>query len=550
MQLQIPLHLFKGLKLERKDLLDIARRTQQPHVEVGHQFLSENDYLALLKACEGQEQPSKEVARLKRQLKSLLEVQANPLLTKIKSVGALKEAMLLCLRQLPHCWLFRFDKEFQHWLPYAIERVNEETGGRYSTPHVRLTLVAWRLGQRKEANVDFYHRDLRGKNLAQILESADIRLKTGELLREHRRHQETHEEYHRRTGEQFVVTGWVQTSDSENSWKPEIYRVPENADLPSLMVMDHLHRLKDTEPERVADVSQWNEGGGEVELPLHPLVYMYDLAGHVEVIAHIADLKPYEYQEGIDRCLVIPEETRKLLVVLRQALRLQDHDVVSGKAGGCLILLKGDPGLGKTLTAQVFAEQNHRPLYELQCSQLGISPPEVEENLRDALLRARRWNAVLLINEADVFVRARGSDIVQNAIVGVFLRLLENLYGVCFLTTNMGTIIDDAINSRALVHLEYKYPDASERIDLFRIQSQIQKINAPETAYESFAQKHQLSGRDIRQLVKLAKLLTLQRGKAVTQEDLEWALQWRQKPKLESHEAPHGGMAEKAPTPE
>ena len=537
MQLQIPLHLFKGLKLERKDLLDIARRTQQPHVEVGHQFLSEHDCLALLKACEGQEQPSKEVTKLKRQLKGLIEVQANPLLTNIKSVGALKEAMLLCLRQLPHCRVFRFDKELQHWLPYVIERVNEETGGRYSTPHVRLTLVAWRLGQRKELNIDFYHRDLRGKNLAQILDAAEIRLEAEEVLREHQRHQETYEKVHRQTGEQFNVNGWVQTSDSENSWKPETYRVPEDADLPALMVMDHLQHLKESEPERSADVSQWNEDGKEVEMPLHPLVYVYDLVGHAEVIAHIADLNPYQYRDEIERCLVIPQETRKLLTVLRQALRLQDRDVVSGKAGGCLILLKGDPGLGKTLTAQVFAEQNHRPLYELQCSQLGISPPEVEENLRDALMRARRWNAVLLINEADVFVRARGSDIVQNAIVGVFLRLLENLNGVCFLTTNMGTTIDDAVNSRALVHLEYKYPDANERTELFRIQSQIQKIHAPETAYEKFAQKHQLSGRDIRQLVKLAKLLTLQRGKTVTQEDFEWALQWRQKPRPENREA-------------
>lgn len=534
MQLQIPLHLFKGLKLERKDLLDIARRTQQPHVEVGHQFLSENDCLALLKACDGQEQPSKEVTKLKRQLRSLIEVQANPLLTKIKSVGALKEALLLCLRQLPHCCVFRFDKELQHWLPYAVERVNEETGGRYSTPHVRLTLVAWRLGQRKEVHIDFYHRDLRGKNLAQILEAAEVRLETEELLRERHRYQETYEKLHQQTGEQFVVNGWVQTSDSENSWKPETYRVPEDTDLPALVVMDHLHHLKEREPERTADVSQWNEEGKEVELPLHPLVYVYDLVGHAEVIAHIADLKPYQYRDEIERCLVIPQETHKLLTVLRQALRLQDRDVVSGKAGGCLILLKGDPGLGKTLTAQVFAEQNHRPLYELQCSQLGISPPEVEENLRNALLRARRWNAVLLINEADVFVRARGSDIVQNAIVGVFLRLLENLSGVCFLTTNMGTTIDDAINSRALVHLEYKYPDANERTELFGIQSRIQKIDAPETAYERFAQKHRLSGRDIRQLVKLAKLLTLQRGKAVTQEDLEWALQWRHMPKPEN----------------
>ena len=34
MQLQIPLELFRGLKLEKKDLLDIARRAQQPFVEV------------------------------------------------------------------------------------------------------------------------------------------------------------------------------------------------------------------------------------------------------------------------------------------------------------------------------------------------------------------------------------------------------------------------------------------------------------------------------------------------------------------------------------
>ena len=134
--------------------------------------------------------------------------------------------------------------------------------------------------------------------------------------------------------------------------------------------------------------------------------------------------------------------------------------------------------------------------------------------------------------------------------MGVFLRLLENLTGVCFLTTNMGTTIDDAVNSRALVHLEYRYPDAKERAELFRIQSAIQKVDAPETTYERFAQKHNLSGRDIRQLVKLVKLLALQRGKAVSQEDLDWALQWRQKPKLEHREMQTSGRSEQAPTSE
>ena len=405
--------------------------------------------------------------------------------------------------------------------------MSEDNGGRYSTPHVRLRLAAWQLGQRKEVTLDFYNRDLRGRNLSQILEAFQVRLESEDLLKEYRQHQETYEKYNAQTGEQFVVNGWVQIRDTEGSWKPETYRLSENPDLPGLVVMDHRHNLKDTNDEKVADVSQWNEEGREVEMPQHPLVYAYDLVGHVEIIAHIADFKPYRYQDDIDRYLVIPQETRRLLEVLRHALRLKDRDVISGKTGGCLILLKGDPGLGKTLTAQVFAEQNHRPLYELQCSQLGISPPEVEENLRHALLRARRWNAVLLINEADVYVRARAEDIVQNAIVGVFLRLLENLSGLCFLTTNKGTTIDDAVSSRALVHLDYQYPDPSERRELFRIQSEIQKLDLCDAACREFAQQHHLSGRDIRQLVKLVKLLAIQRGKPVTEDDLVWALKWR-----------------------
>ena len=527
MQLQIPLELFRGLKLEKKDLLDIAKRTQQPFVEVGHQFLPEPDRRTLFEACQRLRNPSKEISRLMRQLRSLIEVQANPLLNKIKSVGALKEALILCLGKLPHYWVFLHNNEMGHWLPHVVENVSEDNGGRYSAPHVRLRLIAWQLGQRKEVSIDFYNRDLRGRNLAQILEASGLRLESEELLSAYRQHQKLYEEYHAQTGEQFVANGWVQSRDTEGSWKPETYRLPESPDLPGLVVMDQQHNLKDTGAEKVADVSQWNEDGREVELPQHPLVYAYDLIGHAEIIAHVADLKPYRYQDDIDRYLVIPQETRRLLEVLRHALQLKDRDVISGKTGGCLILLKGDPGLGKTLTAQVFAEQNHRPLYELQCSQLGISPPEVEENLRQALLRARRWNAVLLINEADVYVRARANDIVQNAIVGVFLRLLENLSGLCFLTTNKGTTIDDAISSRALVHLDYSYPDPDNRRELFRIQSEIQKLDLSAAACRGLAQQHHLSGRDIRQLVKLVKLLAIQSGTPVKEEDLVWALKWR-----------------------
>jgi ATP-dependent 26S proteasome regulatory subunit len=77
------------------------------------------------------------------------------------------------------------------------------------------------------------------------------------------------------------------------------------------------------------------------------------------------------------------------------------------------------------------------------------------------------------------------------------------------------------------VHLAYHYPVPSERRELFRIQSEIQKLDLSDAAYREFVRRHRLSGRDIRQLVKLVKLLAIQRRKPVTEEDLVWALKWR-----------------------
>jgi AAA+ superfamily predicted ATPase len=260
---------------------------------------------------------------------------------------------------------------------------------------------------------------------------------------------------------------------------------------------------------------------------------MYDLQAHDAVIVHVADITPYEYQPDVGRLLILPPDEKRLLDILRQGIRMKDKDVIGGKTGGCLIIIQGEPGVGKTLSAQVFAEQNKRSLYEIQCAQLGIQPDEVEKNLRTALLRARRWNAVLLINEADVFVHTRGTDIVQNAIVGVFLRLLESLDSACFLTTNKGTIIDDAIYSRAIVHLKYGYPDKDGRNAIFTDQAKLQGLQLPTDVARALANKHDLSGRDIRQLIKLAKLLHLSEGKDITLQDMEWALRWRQSRKAD-----------------
>lgn len=73
----------------------------------------------------------------------------------------------------------------------------------------------------------------------------------------------------------------------------------------------------------------------------------------------------------------------------------------------------------------------------VSAGELGTSPRELEAFLQQILDLANRWQAVLLLDEADVFLEARtAQDIHRNALVSIFLRLLEYFQGILFLTTN------------------------------------------------------------------------------------------------------------------
>ena len=68
---------------------------------------------------------------------------------------------------------------------------------------------------------------------------------------------------------------------------------------------------------------------------------------------------------------------------------------------------------------------------------------------------ANHWKALLLLDEADVFLRKRDTDHTHNSLVSVFLRKLEYYQGIMLLTTNRVRDFDDAIQSR--IHLALRY---------------------------------------------------------------------------------------------
>ncbi|KAJ9656880.1 hypothetical protein H2198_004633 [Neophaeococcomyces mojaviensis] len=136
-------------------------------------------------------------------------------------------------------------------------------------------------------------------------------------------------------------------------------------------------------------------------------------------------------------------------------------DFIAQKGLGYIMLFSGNPGVGKTATAESIAELLHVPLCMVSVGNLGTSAESVESSLQDILELASKWNAVLLLDEADIFLEQRTKhDLHRNAVVSVFLRLLEYYQGVMCLTTNRAEEIDVAFHSR--IHISLPFPDLTE----------------------------------------------------------------------------------------
>ncbi|KAF2258988.1 P-loop containing nucleoside triphosphate hydrolase protein [Lojkania enalia] len=124
-------------------------------------------------------------------------------------------------------------------------------------------------------------------------------------------------------------------------------------------------------------------------------------------------------------------------------------DFVKRKGNGLIFLLHGKLGVGKTCTAECIAAFTSRPLMVVTSSDIGTNPLYVEKNLTTHFKRARSWGAVVLIDEADVFMERRSTaDLARNSLVaGKPSHLVIGSF-------------DDAFISR--IHVQLYYPDFDE----------------------------------------------------------------------------------------
>ncbi|KAK0624114.1 hypothetical protein B0T14DRAFT_565416 [Immersiella caudata] len=217
-------------------------------------------------------------------------------------------------------------------------------------------------------------------------------------------------------------------------------------------------------------------------------IFVYALRLRRFVPISVTDLKPIpELLANPFQDLQLPDSHKRVIQATvdghlkRQAVERQiqsskaeeirTQDFIAGKGRGLLVMLHGEPGVGKTATAEAVAKSTRRPLFPISCTDLASRVRGTLENELDEVFRlAHMWDCILLMDEADVFLSSRtSSSIGEDAMVSVFLRKLEYYNGILFLTTNRVGKVDQAISSRIHLILHYKRLGLSATQEIFAV---------------------------------------------------------------------------------
>lgn len=325
-----------------------------------------------------------------------------------------------------------------------------------------------------------------------VLEDLGLRQTTPEKLQELRRKLMRMEELSEKFGAVVDVAKNVLVPTFVGWWKVLVPTSLSGDGTPrALIIENQLERSASSNEEKA------------YSLPVLRL-FSPDLKRFVYVDAD--DIVEHVFDEKAKDLIVLPDKMKQVLnSVFDTAPGKVFGDLFRNRHGGIIILASGGPGVGKTLTAEVYAEYTRRPLYVMEMGELGTNLDSVEGNLQKIFDRARRWNAVLLFDEADVFLGERGDDLEKAAIVGVFLRLLDRYEGCLFLTTNRPDVIDKAFKSRITLALKYPALGADKRKRVWE-----QLLHAAGLTFEGDYVKlteTDLNGRNIRNAVRVLKML-------------------------------------------
>jgi len=201
-----------------------------------------------------------------------------------------------------------------------------------------------------------------------------------------------------------------------------------------------------------------------------------------------------------------------------------DRKLSLGK--GLHVLFSGPPGTGKTMAAEIIANELELDLYKIDLSTMVSKYiGETEKNLGRVFQEAEASNAILFFDEADALFGKRSEvrdshDRYANIEVGYLLQRMEEYEGIVILATNFRRNMDEAFVRRIHFSVEFPFPDEADRRQIWETIWPKELPRKPDLDLEYISRRFEIAGGNIRNIALGAAFLAADNGGAVDMKHL------------------------------
>lgn len=194
---------------------------------------------------------------------------------------------------------------------------------------------------------------------------------------------------------------------------------------------------------------------------------------------------------------------------------------------GLCVLFRGDSGTGKTLSAEIIANELGMTLYRVRIPAIVSKyVGETEKNLEKCFREAAASGAVLLFDEADSIFSKRtevkdANDRYSNMEVNLLLQEVERFQGIVILTTNLDAAIDDAFERRLNHKLDFPFPEPRDRARIWKRLLPKQAPLSDDIDFEILGRDFELAGGNIKNAVVRAAYKAAEKKSEINMDLLE-----------------------------
>jgi ATP-dependent 26S proteasome regulatory subunit len=226
--------------------------------------------------------------------------------------------------------------------------------------------------------------------------------------------------------------------------------------------------------------------------------------------------------------IVLPSDQLELLREIVSTVRgrpkvLEEWGVGQklASSNGVTVLFGGPPGTGKTMAAEILAQELGLDLYKIDLSTVVSKYiGETEKNLERIFNEAERSNAILFFDEADALFGKRSEvrdshDRYANIEISYLLQRMEAYDGVTILATNLRANLDEAFTRRLQFSVDFPFPEEEDRL---RIWTTLFPPDVPRDAdldFPMLARRFKIAGGNIRNIIVAAAYLAAGDGQRV-----------------------------------